>query len=188
MTKEDVVKKIAFNETEPTMQRDKIAEPEKALIAIIEQCKIHMDEISRRSIFFVKEGRVFFKIENNVLWCDADCVWTVIQKSFPEELPYKKMQKFISKVIKKRYNVRGLTPCLASMSREPVIKGARADRRHSYRVVSLIEVADQAIKDASDLYDAVYHELGPDLIGMCMRQLKDSMRQYEQLRSKKADA
>lgn len=79
-------------------------------LEVINGCEQKTDEEYLNSILWTKDGVNYFELnkQTNKLWCDHDYVWSVFEKEF--KMGYSEIKIFISKMMDKYCNYKGLLP------------------------------------------------------------------------------
>jgi hypothetical protein len=61
------------------------------------------------SIFYRKNGKILFEIEESIIWCDYRDVWSVFEKTY--SMKYAEIQSLITSRLETSFKMNGLTPC-----------------------------------------------------------------------------
>ena len=78
---------------------------EQRLLQMFEGCVIHFDDEYPDSVFFMKEGEVWFELDakNNYLWCRWKYVWQVFETQF--DLNYNQIRDLIKGTVEQRFKM-----------------------------------------------------------------------------------
>ena len=84
--------------------------PEQRLLQLFEGCVIHFDEQYPESVFFMKDGEIYFELDakNNYIWCRYNYVWQLFETEF--DLNSNQIRDLIKGQVEQRFKMRGVTP------------------------------------------------------------------------------
>lgn len=82
--------------------------PEKLFWQIMNGCEIYTEEENPNSTFFMKNGKIYFELENSILWCSRINVWSVLNNELT--LEYNQIQSLIRNQVEERFKMKGITP------------------------------------------------------------------------------
>jgi hypothetical protein len=121
MTKEQILKqadvvaeqiaRLTEQERELRKKAAEMTSPNKVWDEIINGLTIKIDrEKYPNSIFFFKEDKLFFELQNSTLWCRYSTVWMKISEVISGD--YGAIQAFIEKQVEEHFKMRGVTPMI----------------------------------------------------------------------------
>ena len=114
MTKQQAIQRKSEIEKE-LPELDKIINapditPEERFWQIMNGCVIYEEKENTNSVFYMKEGKVFFELECSILWCRYDSVWSVFESEY--SMSYNNIQSFIKNQVENRFKMQGVTPAM----------------------------------------------------------------------------
>ena len=82
--------------------------PKERFWQIMNGCEIYTEKENPNSVFFIKNGSVFFELQNSTLWCSYHNVWRVFESEF--SMLYQEIQSLIKNQMEERFKMKGITP------------------------------------------------------------------------------
>lgn len=116
MTKQEAINRIPELEKElaelKTIASAPDITPEERFWQLMNGCTIYTEKESPDSIFFMKDGEVWFELENSTLWCRWSRVWSVFENP-PYNMNYNSIQSLIKDQVEERFKMKGITAYLS---------------------------------------------------------------------------
>ena len=94
--------------------------PEERFWQIMNGCEIYTEKESPNSILFMKDGNLYFELENSTLWCSYINVWSVLKNEFT--LEYNQIQSLIRNQVEERFKMKRITPCCLRMASRSLVE------------------------------------------------------------------
>ena len=85
-------------------------------LSIFQGLKEYKDDRYPNSIFYLKNGKIYFELEKDGLWCDYNLVWYVFSNQ--NDLNYNETQRVIKNVVERYTNWGSITPVFGGMKTE----------------------------------------------------------------------
>ena len=82
--------------------------PEDRFWQIMNGCEIYTEKENPTSVFFIKNGRAFFELQNSNLWCSYENIWSILKNEY--SLGYGEIQSLIKNQMEERLKMKGITP------------------------------------------------------------------------------
>jgi hypothetical protein len=113
MNKEELLKDLEAAKQKLASLEQQIKEvdqvsAEQFVINCIEGCVIHKDAMYPDSVFYMKDGKMWFEIAKDKMWVNFSKVWNILSEQ--HRLSYADIQSLIKDVVEKHFKWRELTP------------------------------------------------------------------------------
>lgn len=106
MTKQEALQKIEelkkFIENE-----EKKPAPEERFWEILKGCVVETSEKYPGATFLLKDGKYFFELQKDILWCSYGNVWSVFEREF--NMTYNEIQNLIKIQLEEHFKCNGVT-------------------------------------------------------------------------------
>jgi len=111
MKTEEKIKELEkqTEELKKELQKEKMEQWFKSLLNGL---KIEIDDNEPNSVYYKKNGRIFFELVQNSgkrsFWCDYDLVWSILENKY--NLNYGETQAFIKTMVEQHLKLGMVTP------------------------------------------------------------------------------
>ena len=78
--------------------------PEDRFWQIMNGCEIYTEKENPTSVFFIKNGRAFFELQNSNLWCSYENIWSILKNEY--SLGYGEIQSLIKNQMEERLKMK----------------------------------------------------------------------------------
>lgn len=111
MTKQEAIqelKQLEKRKTELQSIIDAKLSPKELFWELMNGCVIYTEPENPNSIFWIKDGEIYFELENSNLWCRYPKVWKLFEEL--EGVERKNISLIIKSHVKERFRMKGVIP------------------------------------------------------------------------------